>query len=382
MSLPQLIIELLIDLIAIGLGITLMFRAKDNYPRLYWGVIVAFIGVIIAWENIGWISIVKENPQYEFTDLLNIEKMLKWYLLASLISLFPIASLRPGYLNHIRIMAFMLPSILVITVGICYLCFNGDITQVYSMTQLFSNIGHFDVKLRIVIFLFSIVTPLMNFLYPVVKLEAYRKINKQMYLFVCFMFLLLGIYIYFTLDINAVVFNALGIIVVNFGIFFSILYLRSENPFSVRVENESKRPSSNSIQKRESEIAKDKPTTDDISLEIDTRVHPFFYEIDAYLKNHKCFTTDKYCIDDLSKTFSVKDSVISAAVKSCGYTNFKEYLNLLRMDYFKQLATKNPKQTIKELMNNSGFTSRTTFYRIFKDQYGLSPTEFIDNQLK
>lgn len=43
--------------------------------------------MVFMWENIGWLTIVTETPEYRFTDLLNIEKMLKWYVLASIVAL-------------------------------------------------------------------------------------------------------------------------------------------------------------------------------------------------------------------------------------------------------------------------------------------------------
>lgn len=96
MGITHLSIELTLDLIALIIGIILIIRAKDNYPKLYWGIIATGIGIMFSWENIGWLTIVTDTPEYNFTELLNIEKMLKWYALANIVALFPIASLSPG----------------------------------------------------------------------------------------------------------------------------------------------------------------------------------------------------------------------------------------------------------------------------------------------
>ena len=53
-----------------------------------------------------------------------------------------------------------------------------------------------------------------------------------MYLFIGFLFVFLGIYILFTLNINEFVFNLFGIMAIVFTVLFSIQYLRYENPFS------------------------------------------------------------------------------------------------------------------------------------------------------
>ena len=232
MGITHLSIELTLDLIALIIGIILIIRAKDNYPKLYWGIIATGIGIMFSWENIGWLTIVTDTPEYNFTELLNIEKMLKWYALANIVALFPIASLSPGYLNHFRIFTFLLLPIITITVGISYLGFNGNITPIHSIDEIIPNIHQIDVKLRACIFLLSVFTPLVLLIYPMMNNKTYRRINNNMYLFIGFLFVFLGIYILFTLNINEFVFNLFGIMAIVFTVLFSIQYLRYENPFS------------------------------------------------------------------------------------------------------------------------------------------------------
>ena len=178
MGILHLSVELALDLIALISGIILIIRAKDNYPQLYWGVIAVGIGFMFSWENIGWLTIVTDTPEYDFTELLNIDKMLKWYALANIVALFPIASLSPGYFNHFRIFTFLLPPIITITVGICYLYFNGNITAIHSLNEIMPNIGNMDVKLRISIFLLSVITPLFILIYVTSRIKTHRKMNE------------------------------------------------------------------------------------------------------------------------------------------------------------------------------------------------------------
>lgn len=51
MGITHLSIELTLDLIALIIGIILIIRAKDNYPKLYWGIIATGIGIMFSWEN-------------------------------------------------------------------------------------------------------------------------------------------------------------------------------------------------------------------------------------------------------------------------------------------------------------------------------------------
>lgn len=362
MGILHLSIELTLDLIALVSGIILIFRAKDNYPKLYWGIIATGIGLMFSWENIGWLTIVTDTPEYNFNDLLNIEKMLKWYALANIVALFPIASLSPGYFNHLRIFTFLLPPIITITVGICYLNFNGIITPVYSLNEIIPNISNTDIKLRICIFLLSVLTPLFILIYAMISTKTYRRINKNMHLFIGFLFLFLGIYILFTLNINELIFNLFGITAIIFTVLFSILYLRYENPFSDHISM---------VYNMEKEIPQ---------IENSYQPLPLFANIETYLKEQHPYIDQQYSIKDLANSLNEKEHDISAAIKSQGFTGFREYINSIRLEYFKQLAMENPEKNVKELMFSCGFTSRATFYRNFSDKYGISPTKFIENQ--
>lgn len=363
MSFLHLTVELIFDLILIVMGVLLMVRSTDNYPRFYWGIIVMFIGIMFSWENIVWLFTIQEDPKYEYTDILNIEKMLKWFVMASSISLFPMASLRPGYLNHYRLIGFLLPPTIVTTTGICYLFFNGNITPIDSISMLLSNINKLDVKLRLTIFLFSVFLPLFYFLYPIVNKQIYRKVNNTMHLFVFSIFILLGIFISFSLFISPLVFNGFGIACIVFAILFSIEYLRWENPFSDRIQH-----------KEEKQIQ--------IFTAVQSQSENLFLIIENYLKEKHPYVSDKYSNENLASHLKTKESEISSAIKSAGYSGFREYINFLRLERFRNEASNNPDKTVKELMHACGFTSRSTFYRLFQQQYGISPTKFIENQMK
>lgn len=357
-------IELAFDFLAFVMGCSLVFKAKDNYLKLYWGIIAACIGLFFIWENIEWLVIVTDTPEYRFTSLLSIDKMLKWYALASAVSLFPMASLFPGYFNHFRLLFFLFPPIITITIGLCYLFFNGYITPIYTFSEILQNTNKPDIQLRISIFLISIFLPLSSFIYPLVVKQAFRRINKYMYLFIGFMFLFLGIYITFTLNINEFVFNLFGITALIFTISFSCLYFFRENPFSDHIQM--------IAQTSDDTINHNEPATTSLFF-------PLFISIDSYLKDKNLFTDSNFNIKNLASHMNEKEKPISQAIKSGGFTGFREYINYLRLEHFKKLATEYPDKNIKELMYLCGFTSRTTFYRIFTEKFGMSPSQYISN---
>lgn len=362
MGIIHLSIELAFDFIAFVMGGILIMQAKDNYLKFYWGVIASCIGLFFIWENIGWLMIVTDSPEYRFTSLLSMDKMLKWYALASVVSLFPMASLYPGYFNHLRLLVFLLPPVIIITTGICYLSFNGQLTPIYSLNEILPHIGEKDVQLRLGIFLISILLPLAFFILPLASKHAFRRINRNMYAFIGFMFLFLSIYVTFTLNINEFVFNLFGITALVFTLLFSTLYLFRENPFSDHIQMI--------------------PANDKEEKGIVLQTSPLFSSVDNYLKQYPVYTDKNYTLQKLAEALDEKEKTISQAIKSGGFTGFREYINYLRLEHFKQLAAEAPDKNIKELMYLCGFTSRTTFYRNFADKFGISPTQFIENLQK
>ena len=56
------------------------------------------------------------------------------------------ASLYPGYFNHLRLIVFLLPPVIIITIGMCYLSFNGHLTPLYSLNEIRKHIGETDIR--------------------------------------------------------------------------------------------------------------------------------------------------------------------------------------------------------------------------------------------
>jgi Transcriptional regulator containing an amidase domain and an AraC-type DNA-binding HTH domain len=62
--------------------------------------------------------------------------------------------------------------------------------------------------------------------------------------------------------------------------------------------------------------------------------------------------------------------------------SFAEYINLLRLDYAREKMSQYLNElSLEDIAIMSGFGTRQTFHRLFRDRYGLSPSEF-SNMLK
>ena len=71
-----------------------------------------------------------------------------------------------------------------------------------------------------------------------------------------------------------------------------------------------------------------------------------------------------------------KERVGAAFAQGSEYAKITDFINLLRLDYARDLMTASPQMSIDEVATASGFAVRRTFSRLFKEKYGLTPTEY------
>lgn len=356
MTIPYLSVELTFDLIAVCLGIACIVRSGDNLPRRWWGFITVLIGLAFIYENVEWLCVVSKRPEYRFEALLEMDKMMEFYIAATVIGFFPMASLRPGFLNVSRVLPYLVPSIIVITMGTSYLAFNGHTTTLATLADVWNARHYLDVRLRLTVFLFSVTTPLLCFFYPFVCKRKPREGMVErvsvamMNYFKLAVVGLVAIYVCFTLCINYFIFNFFGAACIAFVSIFAILYLRYESPFAAP-------------------LRRDDQTEDTVPT--------LLKQIESQIVTSESYASADLSLSDIAEAAGIGGSDVSAAIKSAGYSGFREYIVCLRLQMFRRKAMDNPHKSVKELMYACGFTSRSAFYRAFANYYASTPTDFI-----
>lgn len=141
------------------------------------------------------------------------------------------------------------------------------------------------------------IIPICSALHPFIHFHRSRRINRNMYVFLTFMFLFLGIYITFTLSINDFIFTLFGFTAVVFVLSFSIAYLQQENPFS----------------DQEKKLNIPVPM---LQAHTEPVVLPFFHTIENVLQSDLSFVHPDYELKDLAKAIGVKTSAVSASLQN------------------------------------------------------------------
>lgn len=93
--------------------------------------------------------------------------------------------------------------------------------------------------------------------------------------------------------------------------------------------------------------------------------------------DEKLFLAPELNLAQLSDLFKMPKHSLSQAFSSIYNTNFKDYINYLRCEYALQFILKeNSSQHIIEIAYQSGFNSKTSFYRAFNKVYNCTPLEY------
>lgn len=96
-------------------------------------------------------------------------------------------------------------------------------------------------------------------------------------------------------------------------------------------------------------------------------------------RDNSIFLNPDLSLQDAANKLSVSKYKLSTCIKSDGYDNFFHFVNHLRVNRSKDLLMNlSANQCIDSVVKDSGFKSRATFYRVFKEYCGVTPTQYIE----
>lgn len=100
--------------------------------------------------------------------------------------------------------------------------------------------------------------------------------------------------------------------------------------------------------------------------------------LNQHIMSDTLFLNPKLTVADLSATLGIKQTCLSKYFNTVLNISFSTYINHFRVAYAIDLMKEEYENyTIDYIAQQSGFTNRTTFYRAFKREKGMSPSKYI-----
>lgn len=110
--------------------------------------------------------------------------------------------------------------------------------------------------------------------------------------------------------------------------------------------------------------------------------YKIFLQFDEKVRDEKLYLNYQMQRDDFAHLMGVDRNRFASIIKEyTGGGNLNSYLNDMRLEYSIYLLKNHPEMSIQEIGEASALPSSTTFYRLFKEKYDISPKVFRE-QLK
>lgn len=102
----------------------------------------------------------------------------------------------------------------------------------------------------------------------------------------------------------------------------------------------------------------------------------------SYMENEKPYLSAKLNISDVSAKLNCTEIELSQLLNIHLNVNFSNFINTYRVNEIKhRLNQENlSRYTLKALSEQCGFSSKTTFYRVFKNVTGMTPSEYCKKE--
>ncbi|MCU7617949.1 helix-turn-helix domain-containing protein [Chryseobacterium sp. PBS4-4] len=99
------------------------------------------------------------------------------------------------------------------------------------------------------------------------------------------------------------------------------------------------------------------------------------------LQSEKPYQCPKFNIRKLAELLETNTTYVSKALNVFGEKKFNQLVNELRIEQVKNdiVTNEHQKFTLEYIYTRAGFRQQSTFNRMFKEQTGMTPSDFIDS---
>lgn len=113
-----------------------------------------------------------------------------------------------------------------------------------------------------------------------------------------------------------------------------------------------------------------------------TQAQAVFGLVDQHVRTSLAYRKPKYGLRDLADELGITEANISWAINQGGGQSFSSYINSFRVDEVKEaIASGLGRQNLLDIAFKAGFNSKSSFNAVFKRHAGMSPSEYMHQQL-
>ena len=116
----------------------------------------------------------------------------------------------------------------------------------------------------------------------------------------------------------------------------------------------------------------------DLSLQ---QTEHYMQVLNNVMETEKAYLDQDLSLDKLAQRTRIPARQLSQFIQSSFQKNYKEYVSSYRVNHAQALLTHQNKRkhTMYSIAFDSGFNSESSFYKIFKDQTGVTPKQYQDS---
>ena len=101
-----------------------------------------------------------------------------------------------------------------------------------------------------------------------------------------------------------------------------------------------------------------------------------FDRVEREIINRQLFLQPDFSREELIKIIYIPKNKFAQLFKLYARTSFSKYVNNLRLEYAVGMLKEHPYYTIDAIAKECGMSTVQTFYRLFSEKFGVTPTEF------
>lgn len=340
-------------------GIILWLRRKwSDRARTYLAVICLFCGCSLLLR-----LIMASAGRPVSSSVLPIGNLIVGLPVITILYLYPIEVIHPGWLTFKRGMLMFAPWLVFLLIRIAS---PMEFRELSSFGEISRFAGEANVWFRL--FILSLFVPYTGLMYVIPHNWMKSSVTNRWIYFYSSVILCIGVcYCMFMLTGWAVVssIHLLCCFVFCLLISYQELFLRIKVPVEAVVGN----------------VSAFKSVTD-IPSEENRAAHPLWTKLDERMKKDKLWKNPNLTQDTLASLLEVSRPTLSKVIRENGFSGYKEYLNRCRIEEFLKIVNANKRVDIRNVFFEVGYRSHATALQYFHEYLGCTPTEYLNQHPK